>query len=384
MSSGTPIELCAYSPQWPRQFAAELSALATIFPTPEFRIEHIGSTSVPGLPAKPIIDILLGACSLPMIEGRIPALEAMGYTYRPEFEVVLPRRRYFVKPAEPPRHVHLHAVERKGAFWRDHLLFRDALRALPDLAAEYAALKIELAARHRDNRSAYTDAKAPFIRSVIERARTHGAFGIEPLNGASRRMRSATLQDDALPHPTDRLVLRRFLARDLVPFQSYRGDPEVGRYQGWSAMDDAAAAAFIAQMAVAQIGVPGEWFQVAVADKSQDVLVGDIGIGIDRNRDGVAELGFSMAPAAQGRGLGAEAVGGALAILFDSGKIDVVEGITDARNIPSIRLLERVGMRLDRSQETLFKGEMCAEHVYRLTRSQWKYSSRTTTSKSRQ
>ena len=197
-------------------------------------------------------------------------------------------------------------------------------------------------------------------------------------------MRTSALLDGALPRTTDHLVLRRFLGRDLARFQTYRRDPEVGRYQGWSAMDDAAATAFIAKMAVVQIGVPGEWFQIAVADKVLDVLVGDIGIGIDRNRDGVAEIGFSMAPAAQGRGLGAEAVGGALAILFDSGKIDVVEGITDARNIPSIRLLERVGMRLDRSQETLFKGEMCTEHVYRLTRSQWKYSSRTTTSKSRQ
>jgi RimJ/RimL family protein N-acetyltransferase len=61
----------------------------------------------------------------------------------------------------------------------------------------------------------------------------------------------------------------------------------------------------------------------------------------------------------------------ALALLFDSAKVDVVEGITDARNIPSIRLLERVGMRLDRMQETLFKGELCTEHVYSLTRAQW-------------
>jgi len=185
-------------------------------------------------------------------------------------------------------------------------------------------------------------------------------------------MRTSALLDGALPRTTDHLVLRRFLGRDLARFQTYRRDPEVGRYQGWSAMDDAAATAFIAKMAVVQIGVPGEWFQIAVADKVLDVLVGDIGIGIDRNRDGVAEIGFSMAPAAQRRGLGTEAVSGGLAILFASGKIDVVEGITDARNTPSIRLLDRVGMRLDRSQETLFKGEMCTEHVYRLTHARWK------------
>jgi len=179
--------------------------------------------------------------------------------------------------------------------------------------------------------------------------------------------------DHALPRTTDRLVLRRFAADDLAPFQSYRCDPEVGRYQGWSRMDDASAAAFIANMAAARIGVPGEWFQIAVADRPTGVLVGDIRIGFDRKRTGVAEIGFSMAPAAQGRGLGSEAVRAALTLLFDLGKVEIIEGITDARNVPSIRLLERVGMRIDRSRETLFKGEMCTEHVYSLTHGQWKY-----------
>ena len=175
--------------------------------------------------------------------------------------------------------------------------------------------------------------------------------------------------DNALPRTTDRLVLRRFVTGDLAPFQSYRCDPEVGRYQGWSTMDDAGAEAFIARMAVVRIGVPGEWFQIAVAEKSTGVLVGDIGIGLDRNRTGVAEIGFSMAPAAQRRGIGSEAVMAALALLFDSAMVEIVEGITDARNIPSIRLLERVGMRLNRTQETLCKGELCTEHVYAIARS---------------
>lgn len=169
---------------------------------------------------------------------------------------------------------------------------------------------------------------------------------------------------DALPRTTGRLVLRRFADRDLAAFQSYRCDPEVGRYQGWSALDAAGAAEFIARMAVAAIGVPGEWFQVAIADKSTGILVGDIGIGFDKDRSGIAEIGFSMAPAVQRRGLGTEAVQAALMLLFESGKVDVVEGITDARNVPSIRLLERVGMRHARTQQALFKGEVCTEHVY--------------------
>lgn len=174
--------------------------------------------------------------------------------------------------------------------------------------------------------------------------------------------------DDALPRTSNRLRLRRFAASDLVRFQSYRCDPEVGRYQGWSALDDASATAFLNAMAVAQIGVLGEWFQIAVADRWTDDLIGDIGVGFDKHRNGVAEIGFTIAPAAQGRGLGTEAVMSALDLLCATGKVDVVEAITDARNAPSIRLLERVGMHLVRTQQTPFKGEMSTELVYSIAR----------------
>jgi RimJ/RimL family protein N-acetyltransferase len=179
------------------------------------------------------------------------------------------------------------------------------------------------------------------------------------------------LIEDALPRTTDRLCLRRFSVSDLDRFQSYRCDPEVGRYQGWSALDDAGAAAFLGAMAVARIGVPGEWFQIAVAERCTGDLIGDIGVGLDKHRDGVAEIGFTIAPAAHGRGLAAEAVVSALAWLFATGKVDIVEAITDARNAPSIRLLERVGMHLDRMQQAPFKGEMSTEHVYLISRANW-------------
>lgn len=176
---------------------------------------------------------------------------------------------------------------------------------------------------------------------------------------------------NALPRTTDRLALRRFAIGDLARFQSYRCDPEVGRYQGWSAMDDAGAAAFLSEMAAAPVGVSGAWLQIAVALRATDALIGDIGIGFDSKRVGVAEIGFSMAPDAQRRGFAAEAVTCALTMLFESGVVDVVEGITDARNAPSIRLLERVGRRLARTQQALFKGEMCTEQIYAIRRTDW-------------
>ena len=180
------------------------------------------------------------------------------------------------------------------------------------------------------------------------------------------------MNDSPLPRNTARLLLRRFADADLLPFQAYRRDPEVGRYQAWSALDDNAAAAFIASMATAAFAVSGEWFQIAVADRSTGRLVGDIGICLRDDVARTAEIGFSVAPVVQRRGLGTEAVIAALALLFELGRVDRIEGITDARNTPSIRLLECVGMRLDGTREALFKGETCTEYVYVLERAKWR------------
>ena len=124
-------------------------------------------------------------------------------------------------------------------------------------------------------------------------------------------------------------------------------------------------------MAAAAFGAPGEWFQIAVADRSTDRLVGDIGICLRDDPTRTAEIGFSLAPAVQRRGLGTEAVNAAVALLFDLDTVERIEGITDARNMPSIRLLERVGMRPDGIRQALFKGEMCTEHVYSIARTAW-------------
>ena len=161
------VRIAEYSPQWPAVFAAEAEVIRSVFLPAEVHIEHVGSTAVPGLVAKPIIDILLGASSLPEIEHRIPALEAIGYSYVPEFEKQLPLRRYFSKPDRRDGRFHLHAVEHGSAFWHEQLRFRDALRAQPALRDEYARLKRRLAVTHNLDRAAYTDAKAPFIQRVL-------------------------------------------------------------------------------------------------------------------------------------------------------------------------------------------------------------------------
>ncbi len=136
-------------------------------------IEHIGSTAVPGLGAKPIIDIMVGLRQLSDAEDCIEPLRRIGYEYVPELEAEIPERRYFHKgPSNvPEKHYHLHMVEIRGEFWNVQILFRDYLRTHSDSAREYFKLKKELAAKYRLNREAYTEAKSSFIKSTIARAR---------------------------------------------------------------------------------------------------------------------------------------------------------------------------------------------------------------------
>jgi GrpB-like predicted nucleotidyltransferase (UPF0157 family) len=175
MAHRAPVKLVSYSSHWPCLFEAERAVLVLAFPASEYRIEHIGSTSVPGLGAKPIIDVLIGASSLAEIDARIPFVEMLGYQYMPEHEVTFPQRRFFAKPLVRPRSFHLHAVAMDSPFFAEHLRFRDALRADPQLAGDYFALKVELAARFGDDREGYTDAKGPFIQAVLDRATSRPA-----------------------------------------------------------------------------------------------------------------------------------------------------------------------------------------------------------------
>ena len=169
MAHRAPLIITSYNPSWPTMFREEQRLLMSVLPE-HFEVEHIGSTAVPGLSAKPILDVMIGAPSLPAIDAVIPALEELGYEYLPQNEATIPDRRFLAKPLVRPRHFHVHAVALDGRFWREHLLFRDLLRADAVLASEYDALKRSLAERFGDDRAGYTEAKSSFILSAIDSA----------------------------------------------------------------------------------------------------------------------------------------------------------------------------------------------------------------------
>ncbi len=159
------VHLIPYDPTWPSRFEEERAALERVFGDSAVRIEHIGSTAVPGLVAKPILDILVGVEDLVRVEQRTDSLGDLGYEYVPEYERLIPDRRYFRKPSVRPRTHHLHCVVLEGEFWNRHILFRDRLRSDPALASVYGELKLRLA--RTQDRQGYTEAKSPFIESAL-------------------------------------------------------------------------------------------------------------------------------------------------------------------------------------------------------------------------
>jgi GrpB-like predicted nucleotidyltransferase (UPF0157 family) len=160
------VRLVPYTGQWAALYREEERRLRARMGQHVIDIQHIGSTAVPGMIAKPIIDI---GVAIPRFEGGfelVTPIEGLGYEY--EGEHGIPRRHYYDKG--DPRTHHLHMLEHDSAEWRNHILFRDYLRAHAQVAQEYADLKRELAHRYRNDRTAYTDGKAEFIVRVLEAA----------------------------------------------------------------------------------------------------------------------------------------------------------------------------------------------------------------------
>jgi GrpB-like predicted nucleotidyltransferase (UPF0157 family) len=160
------LRLVPYDPNWLRLFRAEKEQLCTSLGNYILDVYHIGSTSIPGMPAKPILDIGVAMANFEEASRCIPLMEQLGYTYKGENGI--PRRHYFVKG--DPRTHHLHMLEIESEEWKNHLLFRDYLYANPTSAQEYANLKQTLATQFATDREAYQTGKEYFIKAVLQKA----------------------------------------------------------------------------------------------------------------------------------------------------------------------------------------------------------------------
>ena len=171
------------------------------------------------------------------------------------------------------------------------------------------------------------------------------------------------IPSDPVPQLCDRVVLRRLTITDLPSFQAYRHDSRVGLYQSWKPLSDLEASRFITEMSRVPLFPRGQWVQLAIADRATNALIGDVGICVAEDH-ATAEIGFTLSVPAQGVGLGTEAVRSVIALVFDHAPVGRIVAVTDTRNLPSIRLLERVGMRRTETVATVFQGEPCMEHIY--------------------
>ncbi len=163
------VEVVDYDPSWPETFAAERETLFASVGPQLIELEHVGSTAIPGLRAKPIIDIMAAVRSLDALDSILPALERLGYQL---IDAGMPNR-FFLRKVEATgeRAFHLHIVEASSWADRKERLMRDYLLDHPEVAAEYAALKTRLAGVHAKDSLAYTRAKTGFVQQIVDRAR---------------------------------------------------------------------------------------------------------------------------------------------------------------------------------------------------------------------
>lgn len=166
LEAGT-VRLASYSKNWPEAFAGMRSELArALADHGHVETEHIGSTSVPSMTSKPMIDLMTGITSIDDVAACVEPLERLGYEYKGEFG--LPGRHFFVM-GEPATQ-HLHLVEHAGHFWRLNVFFRDLLRNDVGARERYLAVKRELAEKHADSRADYTAGKDHIIKTLLAEA----------------------------------------------------------------------------------------------------------------------------------------------------------------------------------------------------------------------
>jgi len=164
------ITIAEYTENWAQLFQAEQALLNAALGEDALAIEHIGSTAVKGLAAKPIVDIMIGLADFAIADLVVPKIVALGYDYIAKYNAIMPYRRFLVREAEQVRTHQIHMVEFNSEFWNRHLLFRDYLRTNPEVMNQYAALKRQLAERDWIDVNEYADAKTEFIRNAEKEA----------------------------------------------------------------------------------------------------------------------------------------------------------------------------------------------------------------------
>ncbi|NHJ49877.1 MAG: GrpB family protein [Asgard group archaeon] len=165
-----PIKILTYNPKYPKLFKKEKELILKSLNDSSIYVEHIGSTAVPGLSGKPIIDIMIGVDSLDDVNKHVELLKEIGYTSNPNWDDDYPEKRALDKRLNNTE-IYIFIIEFNAEFWVKRLLFRDYLRDYPKVAKEYTKLKMDLAKKYQHDREAYLKGKSKFIKEVVKKAK---------------------------------------------------------------------------------------------------------------------------------------------------------------------------------------------------------------------
>lgn len=167
------INVVPYQSEWKERYEQETALLRSAIGENALRMDHIGSTSIPGMVAKPVIDIMVAVVSLPQAMKLVPVVEGLGYIYRTPDTV--PERMFFAKESSPEvRTHHLNLTEQGSGFWKNQLAFRDYLRTHAQIVIEYGELKQHLAEVYAHTHVLDRDGKTEFVTRVLELAEANG------------------------------------------------------------------------------------------------------------------------------------------------------------------------------------------------------------------
>ena len=161
------VELVPHDPGWKRDYAAEVERLEALVAERVIAFEHVGSTAIEGLAAKPVVDMLAVVDDLAAATDPVPVLEDHGYEHRPNDDVS--GRLFLAKGPRTDRTHYLSITEHSSDCYTDQIAFRDHLQSHPDIMVEYEELKRRLAVEYSDDRASYTEAKVSFVQRVLER-----------------------------------------------------------------------------------------------------------------------------------------------------------------------------------------------------------------------
>ncbi|MES9684469.1 GNAT family protein [Gottfriedia acidiceleris] len=171
---------------------------------------------------------------------------------------------------------------------------------------------------------------------------------------------------------TSRLKLRRFKDEDVSNFYKYRSNPDVAIYQGWENYTYEQAINFIEKQKSAEMNIPDSWVQVAIENKMDGQLIGDIGVHTLSNPKNQVEVGFTLEPTYQNKGYAFEALQGILDYLFNELNKEKINAIADEKNSPSIKLLRKLGFQqIKIIENSYFKGQYVTEIMFGLSKNDW-------------